>query len=410
MTCVMAVFRYTALNQAGKQISGEMEAKSRELVIRHLAEAGHFPIDAVAQSTSAAAASSRSLMDFWQSASPTQITQFTRQLAMLLGAGLTLPRAMGLVEGETSGGRVQKIAQQIRADIAVGKSLAEALEARGKQFPPVFVSMVRAAEASGTLPEVLERIAETREREQKMRAKLMSALLYPSLLVVTAIAALLVIMLFVVPRFKSMLVDSGVKLPQSAATVIAVSDWLNAYVTELGIGIALFILGILFLRQRPGVRRFLDRLSLRLPFVSNLIRMDLTIRFCRTLGALLANGVALPTALNLTREVMGNDEAAAVVAAMGQELRKGSDLAKPMEASRLFPPIVIALVRVGEETGGLAKSALYLADMFEEKLDVATQRLVTILEPVIIIAVSVVVAMIVISIMGAVVSVYDLTF
>ena len=406
----MAVFRYTALNQAGKQISGEMEAKSRELVIRHLAEAGHFPIDAVAQSTSAAAASGRSVMDFWQSASATQITQFTRQLAMLLGAGLTLPRAMGLIEGETSGGRVQKIAQQIRADIAVGKSLAEALEARGKQFPPVFVSMVRAAEASGTLPEVLERIAETREREQKMRAKLMSALLYPSLLVVTAIAALLVIMLFVVPRFKSMLVNSGVKLPQSAATVIAVSDWLNAYVTELGIGVAVFVVAVVLLRQRPGVRRFLDRLSLRLPIVSNLIRMDLTIRFCRTLGALLANGVALPTALNLTREVMGNDEAAAVVAAMGQELRKGSDLAKPMEASRLFPPIVIALVRVGEETGGLAKSALYLADMFEEKLDVATQRLVTILEPVIIIAVSVVVAMIVISIMGAVVSVYDLTF
>jgi general secretion pathway protein F len=405
----MAVFRYTALNQAGKQISGEMEAATREVAIRQLAEAGHFPIDAVAQSGSTVAASRRSLMDFWRSASAAQITQFTRQLAMLLGAGLTLPRAMALVEAETGGGRVQSVAKQIRADIAVGKSLAEALEARGKQFPPVFVSMVRAAEASGTLPEVLERIAETREREQKMRAKLVSALLYPSLLVATAIAALLVIMLFVVPRFKSMLVDSGVKLPPSAATVIAVSDWLNAYLTGLGIGIAALILGIVVLRQQAPVRRLLDRLSLRLPLVGNLMRMDLTIRFCRTLGALLANGVALPAALGLTREVMGNDEAAAVVAAMGQELRKGSDLAKPMEASRLFPPIVIALMRVGEETGGLAKSALYLADMFEDRLDVATQRLVTILEPVIIIAVSVVVAMIVISIMGAVVSVYDLT-
>jgi general secretion pathway protein F len=406
----MAVFHYTALNQAGKQISGEMEAASREVAIRQLAEAGHFPIDAVAQSGSTVAASRRSLMDFWRSASAAQITQFTRQLAMLLGAGLTLPRAMALVEAETGGGGgVQSVAQQIRADIAVGKSLAEALEARGKQFPPVFVSMVRAAEASGTLPEVLERIAETREREQKMRAKLVSALLYPSLLVATAIAALLVIMLFVVPRFKSMLVDSGVKLPSSAATVIAVSDWLNAHLTGLGIGIAALVLGIVVLRQQAPVRRLLDRLSLRLPLVGNLMRMDLTIRFCRTLGVLLANGVALPAALGLTREVMGNDEAAAVVAAMGQELRKGSDLAKPMETSRLFPPIVIALMRVGEETGGLAKSALYLADMFEDKLDVATQRLVTILEPVIIIAVSVVVAMIVISIMGAVVSVYDLT-
>ena len=138
-------------------------------------------------------------LDFTRSASASQITQFTRQLAMLLGAGLTLSRAVGLIEGETSGHRLKAIGQKIHADIAAGKSLAEALESRGTQFPPVFVSMVRAAEASGTLAEVLERIAETREREQKMRAKLVSALLYPSLLVVTAVATLFVIMLFVVP-------------------------------------------------------------------------------------------------------------------------------------------------------------------------------------------------------------------
>jgi general secretion pathway protein F len=127
------------------------------------------------------------------------------------------------------------------------------------------------------------------------------------------------------------------------------------------------------------------------------------------LGVLLANGVSLPMTLSLIRDVVGNEEAAAAVAAMRQELRKGSDLAAPMQGSKLFPPIVVALVRVGEETGGLAKSALYLAEMFEERLEVAAQRLVTVLEPVIIIAVSVMVAMIILSIMGAVVSVYDLT-
>jgi general secretion pathway protein F len=125
------------------------------------------------------------------------------------------------------------------------------------------------------------------------------------------------------------------------------------------------------------------------------------------LGSLLANGIAVPTALNLTRDVMGNGEAAGAVAAMSRDLRKGSDLARLMEASRLFPPVVIAIMRAGEETGGLSKSALYLADMFEQRLDLATQRLVTILEPVIIVGVSVVVAVIVVSIMGAVVSVYD---
>src|SRR5262245_54027499 len=255
----MAVFRYTALNQAGKEISGEMEAPSRELAIQQLADAGHFPIAAVAQAGGTAAAARGSLLDFRRTASAAQITLFTRQLAMLLAAGLTLPRAMALVEAESGGGRVQRVAQQIRADIAVGKSLAEALEARGRQFPPVYVSMVRAAEASGTLPEVLERIAETREREQKMRAKLISALLYPSLLVVTAVAALLVIMLFVVPRFKSMLVDAGTKLPPSAATVIAVSDWLGVYWSSLAAGLALAVGATLILRRRPAVRRLLDR-------------------------------------------------------------------------------------------------------------------------------------------------------
>jgi general secretion pathway protein F len=272
----------------------------------------------------------------------------------------------------------------------------------------MFVSMVRAAEASGTLAEVLERIAETREREQKLRAKLFSALLYPSLLVLTAIASLLIILLFVVPRFKSMLLESRANIPTSAANIIAVSDWLGENWSMLAAGLAMAAVAILLLRRHKGIRRLFDRLALRLPVVGGLVRMNLTVRFCRTLGALLENGVALPTALSLTREVMGNDEAAAVVAAMGQELRKGSDLAKPMEASRLFPPIVIALIRVGEETGGLARSALHLAGMFEEKLDVAAQRLVTVLEPVIIIAVSTAVAAIVISIMGAVVSVYDM--
>jgi general secretion pathway protein F len=405
----MPVYRYSAINQAGKHISGEMEAQSREFVIKQLTDAGHFPIEAGVRAEGRPGRGGFGF-DLGRSASPAQITEFTRQLSMLLSAGLTLPRAMALIEEEAGSTRLGRIVRQIRADIAGGKSLAEALETRRRQFPAIYVSMVRAGEASGTLPDVLERVAETREREQKMRSKVVSALLYPSLLIVTAIAALLVIMLFVVPRFKSMLLDSGVKLPPSAAAVIAVSDWLNAYLVQLGVAVAAFIVIIALLRQQAGVRRLIDRLLPRLPIVGNLMRMSLTIRFCRMLGALLGNGVSLPAALNLIREVMGNEEAAAVVGAMSQELRKGSDLAMPMESSRLFPPIVIALVRVGEETGGLAKSALYLAQMFEEKLDVATQRLVTILEPVIIIAVSVMVAMIIISIMGAVVSVYDVAF
>jgi general secretion pathway protein F len=404
----MTVFHYTALDRAGQRIAGEMDGQSREAVIRQLSEAGHFPIDVAAPGKGAPGAA-RSLLDIGRSASAAEITQFTRQLAMLLNAGLSLPRAVGLIEEEAGGRRLKKLARQIHADISGGKSLAEALEARERQFPPVVVSMVRAAEASGTLPEVLDRVAETREREQKMRAKLMSALLYPSFLLVTAIVSLIVIMLFVVPRFKAMLTDTGMRLPAAAANVIAVSDWLNDYWAALAVGLAGVVLAMLLLRRRPAVRRFLDRAVLRLPLVGGLVRMDLTVRFCRTLGSLIGNGIAVPAALTLTRDVMGNGVAAGAVAAMSRELRKGSDLARLMNETRLFPPIVIAIMRVGEETGGLAKSALYLADMFEQRLEVATQRLVTILEPVIIVAVSGAVAAIIISIMSAVISVYDLT-
>jgi general secretion pathway protein F len=403
----MPVFHYTALDRAGQRIAGEMQGPSRESVIRQLSEAGHFPID-VAVGTDAAAARG-SLLDFGRSASAREITQFTRQLAMLLKAGLSLPRAVGLIEGETSGRRLKVLARNIHADIAGGKSLAEALEGRGRQFPPVLVSMVRAGEASGTLPEVLDRIADTREREQKMRARLVSALLYPSFLVLTAVVSLLVIMLFVVPRFKAMLSDTGMRLPASTAGIIAASDWLSDHWSSLAAGLAAVAIVVPLLHRRPAVRRFLDRAVLRLPLVGGLVRMDLTVRFCRTLGSLIGNGIAVPAALNLTRDVMGNGEAAGAVAAMSRELRKGSDLARLMAESRLFPPMVIAIMRVGEETGGLAKSALYLADMFEQKLEVATQRLVTILEPVIIVAVSGAVAAIIISIMSAVISVYDLT-
>jgi general secretion pathway protein F len=402
----MAVFHYTALDRAGQHVAGEIQGPSREHVIRQLSEAGQLPIEVVAGSAPRPLPP-RALIALGRSASAAEITQFARQLAILLGAGLNLSRAVSLIEGETSGRRLKRLAHEIQADIADGKSLAEALEARGGQFPPVFVSMIRAAEASGTLPEVLQRIAETREREQKMRSKLISALLYPSFLIVTAVASLVVIMLFVVPRFKAMLGDTGVRLPPATAGIIAISDWLNEHWSTLALALAVAAVAVLALSRRPAMRRLLDRSVLRLPLVGGLVRMDLTVRFCRTLGSLLANGIAVPAALSLTRDVMGNHEAAAAVGAMGQELRKGSDLARLMQGSRLFPPIAIAIMRAGEETGGLAASALYLADMFEERLDVAIQRLVTILEPVIIVAVSTAVATIVVSIMGAVLSVYD---
>ena len=405
----MARYTYTAISRDGSPINGQIEALSPELALRQLTDAGHYPISATDATSHAGLAGKAPWLSLTRPPSAAQITLFSRELAMLLEAGLTLSQSMRMIEAETSNPRLQKLAAGIRSQIASGKSLHDALEASGPAFPPVYVGMVKAAKASGQLDTVLERIADAREREQKLRGKVISALLYPSLLVVTAIVAVLVIFILVVPRFKQMLAGTGSQLPSSTQTIIAISDFLTSHGTTLAAALlALAVLAAVLIR-RPAVRRVVDRMLLHAPVIDGLLRTSLTVRFCRTLGILLASGVGLPTALGLTRDVVGNAEAAATIAQMGVALRQGSDLTEPLGRSRLFPSLVVSMMRVGEETGRLSGSALYLADMFESRLEVATQRLMTILEPVIIIAVSVFVASIIMSIMGAVLSLYDLT-
>jgi general secretion pathway protein F len=409
----MPVFRYTALSAAGQNLSGELEAETREAVVRHLSAAGHFPVDVTEAAAKAASAGSaiKAGRSAGSAASNALVTSFTRQVAMMLTAGLPLAQAMTLIASDRGTKRLAEVAARLKASMSAGKGFAESLEAEPALFPPVFVSMVKAGEASGTLAPVLDRIASTREREAKLKAKIQSALIYPGIVIVTAVAMILLMMLVVVPRFKSMLGDqgsgTGSKTPDATRFIFGVSDFLIDHGAMLGLGILAAAAVLIGLRQLPAVRRRLDQVLLRMPLVGPLIRMSMTIRFCRTIGTLLAGGVQLPQALNLTRDVMGNETASEIVGGMSADLRKGVDLTARMQGSWLFPPIVVALIRVGEETGRLSTSALYLADVFEERLDVGAQRLISVLNPAIMLVVSGIVGGIIVSIMSAVIGVYD---
>lgn len=407
----MPTFNYRAIDRAGKPISGQIEAASREAVLKQLTRDGHFPIDAVSGKARAGSANGGGFLAglLTDRPRPSEVTLLTRELAMLLRAGVTLTHALSLIEAEGGAARVTRLARRLRSAIASGGSLSDAMAAEGETFPPVYVGMVKAAEATGTLDDVLERIAETREREQKLRAKLTSALLYPSLLIITAIAAVILLLTLVVPRFKEMLSGQGNKLPPSAGTVIAMSDWLIAWGDLLAAGILALLLLLLIVGRRPAVKRVVERVMMRLPGFGHLLRMTVTVRFCRTMGVLLGAGVGLPSALSLTRDVIGHEGARALIGELGKTMREGGDFAEVLSRAHLFPALVASMLRVGAETGKLSASALHLADMYEGKLEVAMQRLLTILEPLIIILVSVFVAFVVLSIMSAVVGVYDLT-
>ena len=403
----MTLFRYTAISRNGDKLAGAIEAVNRRSVVEQLNHLGHLPVDITESSASGTSAGALGGALFKSRVSGSQITLFTRELSMLLKAGLPLDQALELLERDSNSPKLEKLIEAIRKYISDGKSLNEALTAAGS-FPAIYTNMVRVAEASGALDAVLERIAETREREQKLRSKALSAIIYPSLLVAVAIGAVIIMMVFVVPRFKQMILHASTDIPRQAEIIIGVSDWLIAHWEILTLSVGIFIFLIAFLWRQPGVAPVMESIFLRLPLIGHIMRLNLTTRFCRTLGTLLENGVELPAAIKLTSNALGNGVAARAMGEAHDSLRKGQDFLEPLIQSGLFPPVVISMLRVGGETGGLDKSCLFMAKMFEEKLEMTVQRTFTILEPVIILFVSVFVAGIIISILGAVISINDL--
>jgi type II secretory pathway component PulF len=402
------LYRYSAISRSGSRLTGEMEAASRAIVLEDLHKLGHLPVEVVESDANVGKGGSRGGSLFAGKPSGRQITLFTRELAMLLKAGLPLDQSLGFLERDTRSKRLKRLIGQIGAQVSDGKSFHESLATQGAVFPPVYVSMVRVAEASGSLDTVLERIAVGREKAQKLRSKALSEVLYPCLLVVMAIGAVTVMLTFVVPRFKEMIVRAGTEIPEQARLVITASDWLIANGQLLAISMVAFLLAIV-LAWRKGVGRLrIEALLLRLPVIGNMLRLNLTIRFCRTLGMLLENGVELPAAMKLVRDVIGNQSAAHVLDQAYDALRKGRSFLEPLSQSGLLPAVVVNMLRVGEETGSLTGSLFHMADMFEDKLETSVQRTFTIFEPVIILLVSTFIAGIIISILGAVISMNDL--
>lgn len=405
----MPTFRYTAVTSSGQRDAGLIDAETSQLAVDALYKRGLLALDVLAADASGATAGV-ALKPAGRRPSSTDVTLFTRELGLLLGSGMSLSHALSAVEAGTDSHRIQGVAQRLRQSIGGGKSLTDALFAEGDAFSPIYVGMVRAAEASGTLARALGRIADTREQDQKLRAKITSALLYPSLLILTAIATVVLLFTVVIPRISQSLGESALaQLPSSSKAVFALSDWLLAWGEWLAIGVILAILTGLLLWRRPAVQRFWQRAVLRLPIIGNLVRTAQTARFCRTLGLLLSSGLQLPVALQLTRGVMSFEDVRTLIDRLGIALRQGEDFAIPLGQSRFFPSLVGSMLRTGAESGLLAQSAERLADMYESKLDIGLQRFVTVLEPTIILLISGFIALVVVSIMSAIMGIYDLT-
>lgn len=401
----MPSFSYSALRNDGTQVTGTIEAADREAALRRLAGQGQHPIE-VAEA--GAEVSARSIFALGGgAASFADISVFTRELAWLLRAGMSLSNALDMLARESFSRRFSRLVEGLRADIRKGKSFHEALAASGA-FDGYYVSMVEVGEASGTLPAVLERITAAREREQKTRSRLASALIYPSLLIVLAIGAVTFILVQVVPSIKDMITGSGAPIPQSAQFVIGLSDWLIANGRTVVVAVPAVLLLIVLLFGAGGVRRSLTRLASHLPLIGGILRKSAVVQFCRLLGTLLSAGVNLPESLRLMRPSLASTDMRRAVEGMEQALREGGDFLAPLEASRAFPKLVSRMLRVGNETGNLTPSVVQVTQTLEDELDRTVERSLTLLEPLIILSLSAVVASIIMSLMSAIISINDL--
>jgi general secretion pathway protein F len=405
----MPFFQYKAVTPAGEVKEGVLEASSDAMAIARVRDMGFIPIRAAETgATRAAAPEGRVALFTRRGVTGNDIGVLTRELATLLQAGLPLDRSIEIMINLASTPRVAELLAKVRNDVRGGMALSRALDNQKGVFSRFYVNMIRAGEAGGSLPEVLLRLAEYMERAKALRDNVMASMTYPAFLAAVSLIAVVVLLVAVVPRFKPIFAGAGKAIPFATQLVLWTGDLLRNYGAALLVGIAL--VAYLFMRrlQDPNVRYKFDRWLVSNRVVGDLFAKVEMARFARTLGTLLANGVTLVAALNIVRDTMGNSWLAEATAGVGRELKEGRGLGRPMMETGRFPMLAVHMILVGEETGRLDQMLMQVAQTYDREVEVAIRKALALLQPVMIVLMALVIGFIIIAILSAMLSVYDL--
>jgi type IV pilus assembly protein PilC len=325
------------------------------------------------------------------------LTTFTRQLATLVQAGLPLLRGLRVLQKQERNSTLKEILGELAVSIEGGSTFSEALAQHPKVFNRLFVNMVKAGELGGVLEVVLKRLAEFSEKAQKIKGKVKAALFYPIAVLIVAIGIMILLMCFVVPKFKDVFAGMGFKLPGFTLFVMGVSDIIkNNILATAGVLALCVIAFLLFIKTNFG-RHLWDKFKLHMPALGPVISKVAISRFTRTLGTLVSSGVPILQALTIVRETAGNVIIAGAVNKIHESVKEGETITAPMEGSGVFPPMVVSMVDVGEQTGALPEMLMRIADDYDEQVDNAVSAMTSLLEPIMIIFLAVIVGSIVIA-------------
>ena len=415
----MPKYNYVALDARGAETKGSIEVGSQNEAIGRVKEMGLFPTKITEADKEEKAGGKKAkgkpaakgksgkkgggmnlnirIPGLGGGVKPKVLTTFTRQLATLVDAGLPLLRGLRVLEKQERNANLKKILGELSVSIEGGSTFSEALAQHPKVFNRLFVNMVKAGELGGVLEVVLKRLAEFSEKAQKIKGKVKAALFYPVAVLIVAVGIMTLLMCFVVPKFKDVFSGMGFELPGFTLFVLWMSDMIkNNILGTMGAVAVVVVLFLLFIKTKFG-RNLWDRTKLKMPPTGQVVTKVSISRFTRTLGTLVSSGVPILQALTIVKETAGNVIIANAVAQVHESVKEGETITAPLEASGAFPPMVVSMVDVGEQTGALPEMLLKIADNYDEEVDNAVAAMTSLLEPIMIVFLAIIVGSIVIA-------------
>ena len=404
----MTVFKYQAVSNQGETKSGSISAGSEQEAVAKIQLMGLMLLEIGTDAGKSISLGKLSRSRAGKKLSYTDIVDFTRQLSVLIGAGLPLDRSMAITRSVSSLPALVELVEELQESIRGGDTLSKSMEKFPQYFSDFYINFIRSAEFSGNLAESLQDLSRYLDKSQALREKFKSALIYPAILVAVTLLSLAVIFIFVLPEFAKMFEDMDAELPAATAFVLGAANLFRDYGLFL---LAVLVVALLYVKKRSedeSWRYSWDQRILTLPIFGDLVKKVEMARLSRSLGTMLRGGVPLLASLKIARESLQNRLLASRLAEATSSLQEGSGLAGPLLETGVFPEFALQMIQVGEETGQLSEMLLKVADIYDEEVSTATERMLAILEPVMIIGLAVVIGGIVMSILVAIMSINQL--
>lgn len=395
----MPVYDYKAITKDGKKLAGLVEAETENLAKIKLRSAGHYPVNLKVSTKSNAPSQQFNLSQLLERVRPEEIHIFTRQLATLLDAGIPLLGALDAIAEQTENQGFKKVLFRIKESINEGQSFADSLSENPRLFSSIYVNMIRAGEASGTLDVVLERLADFGESQQALTGKLKAALVYPIFMGIIGTAILILLITYIVPNITQVFNDMDKALPTPTLLLLALSDTLISYWWALLIIAGCAIMCIKAALKQPWGRSWGDLFKLKVPIIGSVIQKVILARFAATLGSLLKSDVDLITSLQIVHALVNNCHIASVIQKTIEDVRKGNSMTKSLTGSPWFPPMLVQMIGVGEQSGSMGKMLDKAAGAYQREVETAVTAMTSLIEPIMIAGMGIAVGFVVLSIL-----------